>query len=91
MALDECVDDSWSLVPPDGIADEDDIVGGDIQFCVFQCRTSLRVVHFHRTARLPVVPVEVIGGVDLLRDNLVQGAARDLRNRPGCLGCRAGG
>ncbi len=41
VALNECVNDSRSLVPPDRIADENDIMGGDIRFRVFQCRTCL--------------------------------------------------
>ena len=60
MALDESIDDSWSLVPPDGIADKNDIVGSDIRLCTLYRRTRLRIVHLHRTARLPVVPVKVI-------------------------------
>ena len=41
VALNECVYDSRSLIPPDRIADENDIMGSDIRFRVFQCRTCL--------------------------------------------------
>ena len=67
VALDERVDDSWGLVPPDGIADEDDIVGGDVQPLAFQRGARRGVVHLHRAARPPVVPVKVGGGVGLPR------------------------
>lgn len=46
----------------------------------------LRIVHLDGAARLPVAPVKVVGGIRLLRNNLIQSAACGLRNRSGCPG-----
>lgn len=47
MTFNECVDDSWSKVPPDRIADKNDIISGNVRFRCFKCRTGLGIVHLY--------------------------------------------
>lgn len=91
IALDECIDNTWSKIPPDRIADENHVIIGDIYGRFPDGRTWLRIIHFQRTARLFVIPIEVSICIGLGWSNFIKFSTCNLRqffSSTCCSSCR---
>ena len=69
------VDGARGEIPPYRIADKYVVEVAGVYFHRFNGRAGVGIGHFHRTARLLVVPVEVGGRVSCLRDDFAECAS----------------